>query len=199
MTTDVAPRAVGEGRRLEPPISWAAIIAGAVLSVATSILLTLLAAGFGVTLIPAGLATRSALSAFTPVYGAGAVLVQVLSGGLGGYIAGRLRHQWVGAHPDEAHFRDTAHGVITWALSVIVGVVLTATVFAPFAEQLTAQIAVTAATPMSPQAARRAADIAAQAAFFTAVGMLLSAFTAAVAARLGGLESEERHAAHARS
>jgi hypothetical protein len=33
----------------EPPISWAAIIAGAIVAVAISILFTLLAAGFGVT------------------------------------------------------------------------------------------------------------------------------------------------------
>ena len=198
MTSEVATRGPGEGRRPAAPISWASIIAGAVVSVAVSILLTLLAAGFGATLTPAGLATRGSLSAFTPVLGAGAVLVQVVSGGLGGYVAGRLRHQWPGADPDEAHFRDTAHGLVAWALSAIVGLILAAAVFAPFAEQLTVQVVGQAAgagtMPVTPQEAQKAANIAAQAAFFTAVGMLLSAFTAAVAARLGGLENEDMHA-----
>jgi hypothetical protein len=39
----------------------------------------------------------------------------------------------------------------------------------------------------------RAAHIAAQAAFFTAVGMIVSAFVAAVAARVGGMHTEHMH------
>jgi hypothetical protein len=172
----------------EPPVAWSAILAGAVVALATSILLTLLAAGFGLALIPAGLASRSALSAFTPTLGAGAVCVQVVSAGFGGFVAGRLRHPWSAAHTDEAHFRDTAHGLIAWALSAVAGLVLAALVFVPYAEGLAAQ------TPMPAGDALRAAGISAQAALFTAVGMLLSAFTAAVAARLGGMEGEHMHA-----
>jgi hypothetical protein len=38
---------------------------------------------------------------------------------LGGYIAGRLRTRWVGTHTHEVFFRDTAHGLITWAVATI--------------------------------------------------------------------------------
>jgi Pyruvate/2-oxoacid:ferredoxin oxidoreductase gamma subunit len=40
----------------------------------------------------------------------------------------------------------------------------------------------------------RATNLAAQAAFFAGMGLLLSAFVAAVAARIGGLRAEDMHA-----
>ena len=61
----------------------------------------------------------------------------------------------------------------------------------PYAEQLAAP---TAAAALTADEALRASNIAMQAALFTAVGMLLSAFVAAVAGRVGGLRNEEMHA-----
>ncbi len=168
----------------DTPLAWSAVLGGAAVSVATSVLLTVLAAGFGYALAPGGLASRGSLAAFTPEVGAGAVAAQVVSAALGGYLAGRLRPAWT-AHGDEAHFRDTAHGLIAWAVSTLVGVLLAAAVLAPYAEAMAGAGGTTAAP--SPHAS----DIAAQASFFIAVGMLLSAFTAAVAGRLGGMRTEE--------
>jgi hypothetical protein len=176
----------------EPPISWSAIIAGAVVGLAISIVLTVLAAGFGLSLAYDGLASHSAMLAFTPILGATAIAVQVVSAGLGGYVTGRLRHAWLGAHTDEAHFRDTAHGLIAWSLATVVGLVLAATVLLPYADQFASPAAPSVA-PTAVEAAR-AANIGAQSSFFTGVGMLLSAFIAAVAARIGGARSEEMHA-----
>ncbi len=175
----------------QPPVSWGAIWAGAVVSVAASVVLTVAAAGVGYGVGPAGLATRGSLSSFTPIAGAAAILVQVLAAALGGYVAGRLRTVWAGVHSDEAHFRDTAHGLIAWAVATLAGLVLGALVLAPYAEALAAAPAATTA----PTAAEveRAAHIASQSALFLAVGMLLSAFTAAVAARIGGLRHEDMH------
>jgi hypothetical protein len=179
---------------VEPVVSWSAIFAGAVVALAVSIFLTVLAAGFGMTFGFGGLATRDSLSTFTPELGAGAIAIQVVSAALGGYLAGRLRHAWLGAHTDEAHFRDTAHGLIAWAVSMLAGIVLAAMVLAPYAEQLAAATAVVPPTARSAVEAVRAANIAVQSALFGAVGMLLSAFAAAVAGRVGGLRSEEMHA-----
>ena len=52
------------------------------------------------------------------------IIVQWLSSGVGGYLAGRLRTKWVGIHTDEVYFRDTAHGFLAWALAtlLVVGV-----------------------------------------------------------------------------
>jgi hypothetical protein len=175
---------------LEQSLSWSAIFAGAFVALATSIFLTLLAAGFGYDLAAGGLSTHRSLAAFTPELGAGAIAIQVVSAGLGGYLAGRLRHPWFSAHADEAHFRDTAQGLIAWAIATVAGLVLAATVVTPYAEQLAA---VTLPTSMTATESARAAHIMAQSAFFTAVGMVLSAFTAAVAGRVGGLRTEEMH------
>lgn len=172
-------------RPREPEISWSAVTAGAVVGLTTSIVLTLLAAGFGWTFAFGGLASRSSLAAFTPLLGAGAVSVQVLSAAFGGYVTGRLRHPWRTAHADEAHFRDTAHGLLAWALGTAVAVVLAAGVLIPYAEQLVPAVAA------APVDAVRAANIASQASLFTAIGMMLGAFVAAVAARVGGLRNEE--------
>lgn len=179
---------------VEPTVSWNAIWAGAIVSLATGLLLTLLAAGFGLTLSYGGLASHGSLGAFTPILGAEAIAVQVIAAGFGGYITGRLRHLWLVLHIDEAHFRDTAHGLTAWALSTLLGVILVTMVLIPYADQL-AGPAIAAATPPTTTApsaadAARAASILAQSSFFAGVGLLLSAFTAAVAARVGGTHSE---------
>lgn len=190
MNSDLSVSA-SDGRliKLDPPVSWSAVVAGAVVALAASILLTLVGAGLGLRLGFGGLASRSDLLFFTPALGAEAIVIQVLSAALGGYLAGRLRHAWMGVHTDETHFRDTAHGLIAWALSAVLGVVLAATVLAPCADAL-------AGPPgglVTLGQDERAADVAAQAALFAGLGMLLSAFVAAIAARLGGLRTEEMH------
>ena len=103
------------------------------------------------------------------------VVVQVLSGALGGYLAGRLRTKWRHVHDHEVFFRDTAHGVVVWGLSTVIGVVLAA---------LT-QHAVDAAPPSE--------EIAQQFALFMTMALLLGAFVAAVAAALGGMRRDEMH------
>jgi len=177
----------------QPAISWAAIWAGAAVAVASSIVLTLAAAGLGYTLALPALASRGSLLSFTPEVGAGAVVVQVLSAAFGGYIAGRLRITWVGVHDDESHFRDTAHGLIAWAVATIGGALLAALVLVPYFEQLAA-LSTPTAIALAPANPERAANISAQSSLFMAIGMLLSAFVAAVAARLGGLQHEAMHA-----
>jgi hypothetical protein len=182
----------------QPALSWAAIWAGAAVTVAVSLVLSLAAAGLGWATGFPGLASRSSLLAFAPELGAGAIVVQVLSAGIGGYLAGRLRTIWTGLHDDESHFRDTAHGLIAWAVATLGGVILAALVLAPYAETLAGASGAAAAAAVgreaNPAEALRAANIAAQSSLFMAVGMLLSAFTAAVAARIGGLRHEALHA-----
>ena len=57
------------------------------------------------------------------------IVTQWVSSGLGGYIAGRLRTRWIGTHPHEVFFRDTAHGLITWAVATILVVAVGASTF----------------------------------------------------------------------
>jgi hypothetical protein len=176
-------------------ISWAAILAGAVASLALSLVLSTLVAGFGLKLVSPWPGQAPAAGGFTPVLGAGIIAVQVVSSALGGYLAGRLRTKWLNLHSHEAHFRDTAHGLLAWAVSTIVGAVLLATVFAAPSGAAAFQGAPEPADPATVAAlTRNAADIASQISFFIGFGLLLSAFTAAVAAALGGLRREEMYA-----
>jgi hypothetical protein len=132
---------------------------------------------------------------FTPLLGAATIAVQVVSSALGGYIAGRLRTRWMNLHSHEAHFRDTAHGLLAWAVATIVGAVLVATVFSAPGDAAAMQAPGPGVDPTTVAAlSQSASDIAAQVAFFIGFGMLLSAFTAAVAAALGGMRREEMYA-----
>lgn len=181
----------------EAPVSWAAVFAGAVAALAASSVLTILAAGFGLALAADAIEDGRGGGAFTPALGAGAVAVQVISAALGGYLAGRLRPHWRLAHTDESHFRDTAHGLLAWAVATLVGGALIALSLSPGDGGASAAAAAGAAAPAAaPSAAEiaRGAGIAAQTSLFLGVGLLLSAFIAAVSARLGGMRAEAMQA-----
>jgi len=105
-------------------VSWAAVFAGAVAALATTLILMVLGSGIG-------------LSVISPWYGMGVtatalgvsaiiwlVVVQWLSSAFGGFVAGRLRTKWTGLHTDEVWFRDTAHGLLAWSVATIAGAVL---------------------------------------------------------------------------
>ncbi len=103
-------------------VSWGAILAGAAAASALSLVLYLLGSGLG-------------LSAASPwsnnsgvAFGIGAILwltlTQLAASAIGGYMAGRLRIKWASLHTDEVYFRDTAHGLLTWAVSTMLAAAL---------------------------------------------------------------------------
>jgi hypothetical protein len=56
------------------------------------------------------------------------IFTHLCSSAMAGYLAGRLRTKWIDVHTDEVFFRDTAHGLVAWAVGVIVtAALLTAT------------------------------------------------------------------------
>ncbi len=111
---------VAAGTPAAPPVSWASIIAGGVVAAVATLVLMLLGSGFGLTMISPW-ASQSA-SATTVVVSAAIwlVVVQWISSGMGGYIAGRLRKRWSSVHTDEVVFRDSAHGLLAWSLATLV-------------------------------------------------------------------------------
>jgi hypothetical protein len=100
-------------------ISWGAVLAGAVVSVATTLLLSLLGAAMGAGSIHALDATTTDLSN----YGIGAAIWEIinlaLSMAFGGYVAARLS----GTH---SHLDGELHGVTMWGVAVLLGSVLLA-------------------------------------------------------------------------
>jgi hypothetical protein len=107
-------------------VSWPAIIAGAIVASAFSLVLLTLGAGIGLGSVSPWSSNNPSVVTYGVLAAAWLVAVQLFSSGVGGYLAGRLRIGWVGAHTDEVYFRDTAHGLLVWALGAVVSASLIA-------------------------------------------------------------------------
>src|ERR1700721_851300 len=106
-------------------VSWAAVLAGAFVAAAFSLALVALGAGIGLVSVSPWSSNNPSVTTFTVLAAAWFIAVQLFASGVGGYIAGRLRTGWAGVHTDEVYFRDTAHGLLVWAVgAVIAGVLL---------------------------------------------------------------------------
>jgi hypothetical protein len=185
-------------------VSWSAIIAGAFVASAISLVLLTLGSGLGFAAIsPWHGVTAATLVVSSAIW---LIVTQWISSGVGGYIAGRLRTRWIGTHTHEVFFRDTAHGLITWAVAtVLVAAVLASSVLHAAGSRDPALSGATATLQSTvPQTEKRidepAVDIteadaarkaASEAAVFTALSMLVGAFIASVSAALGGRLRDE--------
>src|ERR1022692_2592690 len=113
-------------------VSWAAVIAGAFVAAALSLILLALGTGLGLSSVP----PRSNVGAPASTIGRAAIfwliIIQIIASAMGGYLAGRLRTKWATIHTDEVYFRDTAHGFLVWA----VGLVITASFLASAATSI---------------------------------------------------------------
>lgn len=171
------------GARLGPQamspsaVSWPAIIAGAFVAAAVSLVLLTLGSGLGFATISPWPGHGISATTFVVTSAIWLIVTQWISSGLGGYVAGRLRTRWMSTHTHEVFFRDTAHGLITWAVATV----LVAAVFASSA--------------LSAVGSREVADdvrkAASEAAVYTALSMLVGAFIASVSAALGGRLRDE--------
>jgi hypothetical protein len=101
-------------------ITWSAVIAGAFVSAALSLILLSLGTGLGLSAVSPW--SNSGLSAATISKGAilWLILMQAIGSLMGGYLAGRLRTKWTKIHSDEVYFRDTAHGFLVWAVGLVI-------------------------------------------------------------------------------
>jgi hypothetical protein len=109
-----------------PGVSWPAVAAGAVASLALTLVLLSFGAGVGFSVVsPWG---NSGISSTTFEIGTGLyfIVMAMISSAIGGYLAGRLRTKWAGVQTTEVHFRDTAHGFLAWAAASVLGAVLLA-------------------------------------------------------------------------
>src|ERR1700743_2387000 len=102
-----------------PGVSWAAVVAGAVASLALTLLLLSFGAGMGFAIVsPWG---HSGASATTFEIGTGFVFIvmAIIWSSLGDYLAGRLRTKWVWIGSAEVLFRDSAHGFLAWSFASV--------------------------------------------------------------------------------
>jgi hypothetical protein len=105
-------------------VSWAAVIAGAVVSMAIALVVVTLGSGLGLASLSPWPNAGATATSFKIATGIGLIVVHWLASAGGGYVTGRLRVKWVGVHTHEVFFRDTAHGFLTWALASIIGAVM---------------------------------------------------------------------------
>jgi hypothetical protein len=102
-----------------PTISWRAVLAGGVTAAAVSLLLTAMGVGLGLSSISPWGGEGVSATTFKISTGIYLVAVAMIASTIGGYLAGRLRTKWVGVHDHEIYFRDTAHGLVTWAFASV--------------------------------------------------------------------------------
>jgi len=120
ITEQVVPAAAVGGSR--SAVSWPAVIAGAVVAAATSLVLLILGSGLGLAM--ASPWSAPSVTSFTVMAGIWFIVIQWAASAVGGYLTGRLRTRWTGTHTHEVFFRDTAHGFLAWALSTVLVAVL---------------------------------------------------------------------------
>jgi hypothetical protein len=116
------PGIVSSPNALESPvsaISWPAIVAGAAIAAATSLLLLALGSGLGFASLSPWQGEGPSATTFTVMTAIWLIVVQWISSAFGGYLTGRTRTKWVGVHSHEVTFRDTAHGLATWAVATL--------------------------------------------------------------------------------
>jgi len=110
--------------------SWPAIISGAFVAIAVSMILMIVGTGIGFASFSPWASVPSTAKSLSLNATIWLIVTQWASAALGGYIAGRLRTRWIGTHAHEVFFRDTAHGLITWSVAtVFAAAVLTATLW----------------------------------------------------------------------
>jgi hypothetical protein len=171
------------GTELQPnqsAVAWSAVWAGAVVAVGITLILLPLGSGFGLTQASPWPGAGASVGEFTIGAGIWLIVMQWISAMFGGYIAGRMRTRWQ-IHTDEVFFRDTAHGLLSWALATI-AVALVAVV----STSLAAASAASADVTMTPQAAEAAQKAAAMSSICGGLALLVGAFIASVAAVIGG-------------
>ena len=107
-------------------VSWAAVLAGAIASLALTLVLLSLGAGLGFSVVSPWANSGVSATSFEIGTGLYFIVMAMISSALGGYLAGRLRNRWIGVQTSEVHFRDTAHGFLAWALASVLGAVILA-------------------------------------------------------------------------
>ena len=168
---------------------WGAIIGGALGAIAVSIILFTAGSGFGLSTVEPWSFANRAPETFAIGAAIWLIIMQWLSAAFGGYLAGRLRAKWIGPRTDEVFFRDTAHGLLAWALATLI----VAALFTLGTLGTSAAVVATEGAPAADAAAtltEAARKAAANFSIVTAISLLVGAFIGAVAGGLGGYDRD---------
>ena len=136
----VYPRGIGPAGYL----SWTPVLAGALVATAISVVLVAFGTAIGLGVASSAPTWRDASVALWLLSGLYLIMVSLISFGLGGYVAGRIRSDLPTDASDIEH-RDGMHGLAAWAVAVVMTVFITALLgSATIARSSSAQTAVSA-------------------------------------------------------
>jgi hypothetical protein len=109
------------GQEPSSGVAWSAIIGGAFVATAVSLILVVLGSGIGFSVVSALPTAETGAEgvSFPYMTAMWIIAIQVIASGFGGYLTGRLRTKWTGLHTKEVFFRDTANGFLSWAVATI--------------------------------------------------------------------------------
>jgi hypothetical protein len=173
-------------------VEWGAIFAGGVAAMGVTLILLTLGPGLGLTAVSPWSFRNPSPAAFGTAAAIWLVVTQWLASAFGGYLTGRLRTKWVGIRTDEVLFRDTAHGLLAWALATLIMAALVTLGSATAAGVAAAAADSVANTgPATAAAAEETRKVAVAFAFTTSLSLLIGAFVAAAAGALGGFHRDD--------
>jgi len=102
-------------------LNWSAVIAGAITAAALSLVLLTFGSAIGLSVASTAPTWRDTSATLAVLSGLYLLLTAVVSFGFGGYVAGRLRTRWTSTlHNDFVEFRDGTHGLVSWALAIVI-------------------------------------------------------------------------------
>jgi len=125
-------------------VSWSPVFGGAITAASFSSIMIAFGAAIGLSISSTSPTWRDSSAALALLSGLFLILQALLAFGLGGYIAGRTRSA-VAAPVDTVERADGVHGLLTWAVAVLIGGILTVVV------------AGIAASPTRPQTTEKSA------------------------------------------
>ena len=105
-------------------IDWPAIIAGTVLATAISFVLLTFGSAIGLSLTSAYEGRGMTLFWFAIAAALWVLWVQISSFMAGGYLTGRMRRRNYDATEYESDIRDGSHGLVMWAVAVLLGALI---------------------------------------------------------------------------
>jgi hypothetical protein len=160
-----------------------AIIGGAVLAIAISLVLVNFGAAVGLTVPHEYHAEGDNAWVGIIIVGLWGIWIQVLAAFAGGYLAGRMRRPVAGSKAHEREIRDGAHGLLVWAAGTVAVAIALGFSAALMALTNEPQIATPEKTPDTLQMEHNATIIFA---FVTASTSLVAAVASWWAAVMGG-------------
>ena len=117
-TSTLAPR-ISEKPTGGSYVEWSAIFAGAIVASAIIVLMTAFGSAIGLSLVSPYKGHSAVM--FYIALALWFVWITVSSFVAGGYIAGRMRWPVDGSTTHESHVRDGVHGLVVWAVAVVIG------------------------------------------------------------------------------